>query len=94
MSVTPAQVLANPSLPSAERLTDFNLEKHGNFVDFGKMQCIYITFMLFLLKNGPNSNKVGIYIPDRGWENAFYSPRFLCGGPSAGRREVRNKKPR
>ena len=24
--VTPAQILANPSLPSAERLTDFNLE--------------------------------------------------------------------
>ena len=37
MLVTPAQVLANPSLPSAERLTDFNLEKRGNFVYFGKM---------------------------------------------------------
>ena len=30
--VTCQQVLANPSLPSAERLTDFNLEKNGNFV--------------------------------------------------------------
>ena len=25
-----------------------------------------------------------IPIPDRGWENAFYSQRFLCGEPSAG----------
>ena len=24
----------------------------------------------------------------QGWQNAFYSPRFLCGGPSAGRHEV------
>ena len=33
-------------------------EKHANFVDFGKMQWIYIIIMPFLLKNGPNSNKV------------------------------------
>ena len=52
------QVLAIPLLPSAERLTDFNLERHGNFVDFGKTQLIYIIIMPFLLKNGPNSNKV------------------------------------
>ena len=33
-------------------------EKHANFVDFGKMQLFYIIIMPFLLKNGPNSNKV------------------------------------
>ena len=52
------QVLANPLLPSAERLNDFNLKKHAIFY-FGKMQIIYILFMPFLLKNGPNSNKAG-----------------------------------
>ena len=33
-------------------------KKHANFVDFGKMQWIYIIIMPFLLKNGPNSSKV------------------------------------
>ena len=33
-----------------------------------------------------------IYIPARGWENAFYLPRFFAEGPSAGRHEVCSKK--
>ena len=39
-------------------------------------------------------SSLALYIRDRGWETAFYSPRSLCRVPSAGRHEVQNRKRR